>query len=60
MISDHTIVVALRNLGFDDGWAASEADGITIWNRTETQPTEAELIAAGWIKPEPAEEALKE
>lgn len=57
---DSTISLALQSLGFVDGWAANEADGIILWQRDEPQPTEAELIAAGWIKPEPAEEAPKE
>ena len=44
-----TIVVALNKLGFEAGWAASE-QGIILWENTEPQPTEAELIAAGWAK----------
>lgn len=55
-----TICKALESLGFVDGWAANEADGIILWERDEPQPTEAELVAAGWIKPEPAEEAPEE
>lgn len=47
-----TIVEALFLLGFSDGWAANEIDGIVVWDRDEPQPTEEELIAAGWIKPE--------
>jgi hypothetical protein len=52
-----TIVAALNSLGFVDGWAANEADGIILWTREEPQPTEEELVAAGWIKPAPVEEA---
>lgn len=55
-----TITKALKTLGFNDGWAANEADGIILWERDEPQPTEAELIAVGWIKPEFAEEAPEE
>lgn len=55
-----TIGEAIKSLGFDGGWAADDAKGIVLWTRGEPQPTEAELIAAGWIKPEPAEEAPKE
>lgn len=47
-----TITTALNALGFSDGWAANEVDGIVLWERSEPQPTEAELIAAGWVKPE--------
>lgn len=46
-----TIVVAIQSLGFDGGWVASE-DGIILWERDEPQPTEEELVAAGWVKPE--------
>lgn len=56
-----TIVQALASLGIDDGYAANEAEGIILWTRNEPEPTEAELIAAGWIKPEPTpEEATEE
>jgi hypothetical protein len=55
-----TIENAIKSLGFEFGWAANEANGILYWERDEPQPTEAELIAAGWIKPEPAEEAPEE
>jgi hypothetical protein len=47
-----TITTALNSLGFIEGWAASEQNGIILWLNEENQPTEAELIAAGWIKPE--------
>lgn len=57
---DSTIALALQSLGFNDGWAASEANGVILWQRAEPQPTEAELIAAGWIKPESVEEAPEE
>lgn len=45
-----TIITALTTLGFDNGYACNDVDGITLWDRPEPQPTEAELIAAGWIK----------
>lgn len=54
-----TIKQALENLGFADGWAANEADGIILWTRDEPQPTEAELIAAGW-KPQRQQEQTTE
>ena len=54
-----TLVNALLTLGFDSGWVVT--DGIIeLWENDEPQPTEAELIAAGWIKPEPAQEANEE
>ena len=59
-MTESTICLALLSLGFDNGWAASEADGIILWERDEPQPTEAELIAAGWIKPKIAQEAPEE
>ena len=46
-----TITTALNSLGFFDGWAASEQDGITLWLNEQKQPTEAELVKAGWVKP---------
>lgn len=46
-------------MGFDYGWIATEHE-ICLWEHDDPQPTEAELIAAGWIKPEPAEEAPEE
>ena len=46
-----TIVTALTALGFESGWAANE-HGITFWSNEEKQPTEAELIEAGWVKPD--------
>ena len=52
-----TITTALNSLGFMDGWAASEADGIILWLNNEPQPTEQQLIAAGWIKETPTPEA---
>jgi hypothetical protein len=45
-----SIVNALLSLGFDSGWVATEY-GITLWENEEPQPTETELIAAGWNKP---------
>lgn len=47
-----TIVQALESLGFTDGWAADEDKGIILWVREESQPTEEELVAAGWVKKE--------
>ena len=55
-----SIATALENLGFSDGWAANDVDGIILWINAEPQPSDVELIAAGWIKPEPAEEAPEE
>lgn len=46
-----TITQALNSLGFIDGWAANEADGIILWIRDEPQPTVDELVAAGWVRP---------
>lgn len=54
-----TIVEALSALGYEDGYAANE-HGIILWTRSETQPTEVELIAAGWIKPEQQQETPTE
>lgn len=47
-----TITTALHSLGFTEGWAASEKDGIILWLNEEKQPTEAALIKAGWVKPD--------
>lgn len=49
----------LVKLGFDYGWATAN-ETIVLWEREDAQPTEAELMAAGWIKPEPAQEATEE
>ena len=49
-MNELTIITALKKLGFEAGWAASEY-GIILWTNTEPQPTEKELIAAGWVKP---------
>lgn len=46
-----TIVTALLALGFDSGWTVNE-HGITFWDNEAKQPTEAELTAAGWVKPD--------
>lgn len=55
-----TIVNALYALGYEQGYVVNE-NGIVLWDRPEPQPTEAELIAAGWIKPQAiAEEAPEE
>lgn len=40
----------LVKLGFDYGWATAN-EKIVLWERDDAQPTEAELIAAGWVKP---------
>ena len=49
-MNELTIITALNKLGFDKGWAVNE-HGIILWENTEPQPTETELIAAGWVKP---------
>lgn len=54
-----TITTALEALGFDDGWAANEADGIVLWQREEKQPTKKQLTDAGWI-PQTIEETTAE
>lgn len=56
-MNQSTITTALNSLGFVDGWAASESDGILVWLNKEPQPTEAALIKAGWIKQTPTSEA---
>jgi hypothetical protein len=56
-VTEPTIVAALKTLGIHDGYAAIEDRGIVLWIREEQQPTEQELVAAGWIKPAPVEEA---
>jgi hypothetical protein len=43
----------LIQMGFDSGWVASEEQGIVLWERQESQPTEKELIGAGWVKAQP-------
>ncbi len=58
-MNDPTIIVALKSLGFENGWVVNE-HGIVHWDGPQPQPTEAELIAAGWIKPEVAQEAPQE
>lgn len=45
-----TIVTALENLGYTDGWAANDIDGIVLWENQTPQPTDDELVAAGWIQ----------
>lgn len=59
-MTEPTICTALTALGFIGGYAANDALGIILWTRDEAQPTEAELIAAGWIKIEPQEETPTE
>ncbi len=46
-----TIEKALHKLGFTTGWAANEY-GIILWENEESQPTEAALVKAGWVKPD--------
>lgn len=46
-----TIETALKALGFTDGYAANE-HGIILWLNEKKQPTEAELVKAGWVKPD--------
>jgi hypothetical protein len=46
-----TIIKALIALGFESGFAATE-HGIILWDNEKKQPTEAELIKAGWVKPD--------
>ena len=46
-----TIIDALNKLGFKNKWVVSEY-GIILWENDEPQPTEAELIKAGWVKPQ--------
>jgi hypothetical protein len=46
-----TIITALNALGFESGWATNEY-GIILWENDQPQPTEAELIKAGWVKPD--------
>lgn len=53
MITEPSLVTALVVLGFTDGWAVS-GDTITLWENEAPQPTEEELIAAGWEKPDEA------
>lgn len=52
-MTEPTLATAIKALGFSDGWAIS-GDTIVLWENTEPQPTEAELIKAGWIKPNEA------
>ena len=57
-MTESTLAIALIALGFTEGWAVS-GDTITLWENTEPQPTEAQLINAGWVKSEEAtDEAL--
>lgn len=50
-MNELTISKALIKLGFNTGWAVTE-QGIFLWENDEPQPTEAELKAAGWVKPD--------
>lgn len=45
-----SLLQALNTLGFVDGFAFNEELGILVWERDEPQPTEEELVAAGWVK----------
>lgn len=58
-MNEHSLPAILQKMGFNADWVATDNE-IVVWERPERQPTEAELIAAGWIKPEPAEEATEE
>ena len=58
-MNQDSIVTALAALGYVDGYATIGGT-FTIWEHPNDPPTVAELIAAGWIKPEPAEEATEE
>ncbi len=53
MIQPISLEVTLDAMGYLDGWAGDDVYGITLWIREEPQPTEDELIAAGWIKIDP-------
>lgn len=53
-MTEPTLVTALIALGFTDGWAIS-GDTIILWENDAPQPTEAELVKAGWVKPKKAE-----
>lgn len=52
-MTEPTLATALIALGFTDGWAIS-GDIIVLWENDAPQPTEAELTAAGWVKPDEA------
>ena len=52
-MTEPSLVTALIALGFTDGWVIS-GDTITLWENEAPQPTEAELIKAGWVKPDEA------
>ena len=52
-MNEPTLATALVALGFTDGWAVS-GDTIILWENSEPQPTETELINAGWVKPDEA------
>jgi hypothetical protein len=51
MNEQSTMVAALKKLGFDSGWVVTEQE-ILLWENAQPQPTETELAAAGWMKPE--------
>lgn len=50
LIDPTSVSEAIKRLGFESGWAADDAKGIILWVREEPQPTEEELVAAGWVK----------
>ena len=52
-MTEPTLATALITLGFTDGWAIN-GDNIVLWENDAPQPTEEELIAAGWVKPDEA------
>lgn len=45
----NSLADVLVRLGFETGWATAN-DEITLWENDEPQPTEEELLAAGWVK----------
>lgn len=49
----------LQTMGYESDWVADDQK-ILLWERAELQPTEAELVAAGWVKPESEEETPTE
>lgn len=55
-MSNKTLVRALVALGFNGGFATS-GDEIVLWENAEPQPTNDELVAAGW-EPGDGEEGI--
>jgi hypothetical protein len=48
-----SIQITLEALGYPNGWAGDDIHGITVWINDDPQPTEEQLVAAGWIKQDP-------